>query len=77
MSCSPVSPVPLQDNIQLSSTGVVREPLQLGPLNDRADRADRAEGSNDTPSPTAFGNQQREKPLGLETTSSEGMVMGA
>ena len=74
MSCSPVSPVPLQDNIQLSSTGVVREPLQLGPLNDRADRA---EGSNDTPSPTAFGNQQREKPLGLETTSSEGMVMGA
>ena len=65
------SPVALQDNIQLSSTGVVRAPLQLGPFADHAERADRAdrmhaEGSNDTPSPTAFGNQQREKPLGFD-----------
>lgn len=60
-----------EDNIQLSSTGVVREPLQLGPLEDRADRADRvrAQGSNDTPSPTAFGNQQREK-FGSRVVSS-------
>lgn len=58
-----------EDNIQLSSTGVVREPLQLGPLNDRADRADRAEGSDNTPSPTAFGNQQREK-FGSKVVSS-------